>query len=161
MIRRMRGGVGRRRARRLDGVGRPEAGALTAQRTLRSRSTIWVVAEFMPRVGLAERARRERVARLADAEEGEPAGRDSLVKLPFATTEPTSRPLLGLTIFKSIATDPVARLGVLEGRVLAVATPAPGSGGGVCPRSRRRCRAQPPTRRASLRCWTPSPRQSR
>src|SRR5437867_1778261 len=62
MIRRMRGtawvgvalaawtvwvGVGRRRARRLDGVGRRRVGALTGQRTLRSRSTIWVVAEFM------------------------------------------------------------------------------------------------------------------
>src|SRR5206468_11734240 len=40
-----RDGVGRRRARRVDGVGRRGVGALTGQRTLRSRSTICVVAD--------------------------------------------------------------------------------------------------------------------
>src|SRR5437762_1925683 len=62
-----------------------------------------------------------------------PLAADSLVKLPFATTEPTSRPLLGLTIFKSIATDPVRRALVFSRVGLAIATPAPVTAAGLFP----------------------------
>src|SRR5207247_2920710 len=129
-----RDGVGGRRARRLDGVGRRRVGALTVQRTLRSRSTIWVVAEFMAaRFACPSALAANALLALPTPKSENPLAADWLVKLPFATTEPTSRPLLGLTIFKSIATDPVRRALVFSRVGLAIATPAPVPAAGLFP----------------------------
>src|SRR5439155_1214510 len=74
------------------------------QRTLRSRSTICVVAEFMAaRLAWPSALAANALLALPTPKSENPLAADSLVKLPFATTEPTSRPLLGLTICEAIA----------------------------------------------------------
>src|SRR5438046_1057284 len=120
--------------RRLGGVGRRRVGALTGQRTLRSRSTTWVVAEFMAaRLACPSALAANALLALPTPKSENPLAADSLVKLPFATTLPSSRPLPGLTILRSIATDPVRRALVFSNVGLATATPAPVAAAGVLP----------------------------
>ena len=102
------------------------SGGTAAQRTLRSRSIVWSVAEFMaarfawPRA-LAAKA----LLALPIPKSENPLAADSLVKLPLAVTAPRMRPPVGFTILRSIATDPVRRATVFSRVGLATATPAP------------------------------------
>src|SRR5262249_59760190 len=77
-----------------------------------------------------------------------PLAADSEVKLPLATSVPTSRPSLGFTIFRSIATEPVRRALVFSNVGLATARPAPVAAAGGVPAM------APPTPRAT----PPAPR---
>src|SRR6266849_335129 len=128
-----RGGVARRGAGGVDGVGGDGDGAVT-QRTPRSRSTIWVVAEFIAaRLAWPSALAANALLALPTPKSEKPLAADSLVKLPFATREPTRRPLLGFTIFRSMATDPVRRALVFSKVGFATATPAPVAAAGAFP----------------------------
>src|SRR5437867_6849443 len=101
---------------------------------MRRRSTICVVAEFMAaRLAWPRALAANALLALPKPKSEKPLAADSLVKLPFATTLPTSRPVPGVTILRSIATDPVRRAFVFSSVGLAMATPALVTAAGLLP----------------------------